>query len=66
MSVKIAKSICNKQSFFHRFVSMFVDTQKYLNELKEQRHQMFKTTAMEVMSEVVKVMNDKFESFDRR
>ncbi|XP_046973560.1 uncharacterized protein LOC124540153 [Vanessa cardui] len=49
-----------------KFVSMFVETQKHLKELKEKRHQMFKETAMEVMSEVVKVMDTKFASFDRR
>ncbi|XP_050356295.1 protein PF3D7_1417600-like [Nymphalis io] len=49
-----------------KFVSMFVETQKHLNELKERRHAMFKETAMEVMSEVVKVMDTKFADFDRR
>ncbi|CAH2097579.1 unnamed protein product [Euphydryas editha] len=49
-----------------KFVNMFVDIQKHLNELKDQRHQMFRDTAKEVMSEVVKIMNDKFENFDRR
>ncbi|XP_026497698.2 myb-like protein X isoform X1 [Vanessa tameamea] len=49
-----------------KFVSMFVETQKHLKELKEKRRQMFKETAMEVMSEVVKVMDTKFANFDRR
>ncbi|CAG9570976.1 unnamed protein product [Danaus chrysippus] len=49
-----------------RFVSMFVDAQKHLTELKEKRRRLYKETAVSVITEIVAVMDKKFADLERR
>ncbi|CAH0717752.1 unnamed protein product, partial [Brenthis ino] len=49
-----------------KFVSMFVDAQKHLNELKENRRRMYQETAKEIISDMVKIMDRKFMELDKR
>ncbi|XP_072948244.1 uncharacterized protein [Epargyreus clarus] len=49
-----------------RFINMFVNAQKDLKKLKEKRRELYKQTASEIMSEVVKIMDNKFSDLDKR
>ncbi|KAJ8710680.1 hypothetical protein PYW08_009195 [Mythimna loreyi] len=49
-----------------KFVNLFIDAQKHLNSLKEKRHGMYKEVASDILSEVLKIMDNKFAGLDKR
>ncbi|KAL0861443.1 hypothetical protein ABMA27_008985 [Loxostege sticticalis] len=54
------------QNTSKKFIHMFVDAQKRLNSLKQERRNMYKTVASDILAQVVKVMDEKFADLDRR
>ncbi|XP_022818709.1 uncharacterized protein LOC111351151 [Spodoptera litura] len=49
-----------------KFVNLFVNAQKQLLALKERRQRMYKQVASDILSEVVKIMDQKFADLDER
>uniref|UniRef100_A0A2A4JGE8 Uncharacterized protein n=1 Tax=Heliothis virescens TaxID=7102 RepID=A0A2A4JGE8_HELVI len=49
-----------------KFVHLFVDAQKHLCELKEQRRDMYRRLASDILAQVVNIMDDKFAELDAR
>ncbi|KAL0811844.1 hypothetical protein ABMA28_009271 [Loxostege sticticalis] len=54
------------QNTSKKFIHMFVDAQKQLNSLKQERRNMYKTVASDILAQVVKVMDEKFADLDKR
>ncbi|CAH1286838.1 unnamed protein product [Chrysodeixis includens] len=49
-----------------KFAHLFVDAQKHLSQLKEERRGMYKRLASDILAGVVKIMDDKFADLDKR
>ncbi|XP_026728356.1 COP1-interactive protein 1-like isoform X2 [Trichoplusia ni] len=49
-----------------KFAHLFVDAQKHLSDLKEQRRGMYKQLASDILTGVVKMMDEKFADLDKR
>lgn len=56
----------NLYFYVFRFAHLFVDAQKHLSDLKEQRRGMYKQLASDILTGVVKMMDKKFADLDKR
>ncbi|XP_063833768.1 uncharacterized protein LOC135082931 [Ostrinia nubilalis] len=54
------------QNTSKKFIHMFVEAQKHLNEVKQERRKLYKTVASDILARVVKVMDEKFTELDKR